>query len=604
VTTIPENAGAPAIRILDPATVSRIAAGEVVERPASVVKELVENAVDAGAGFIAIDLTATKDAIAAIRVTDDGCGMSPADARLAFVPHATSKIASADDLHRIGTLGFRGEALATIAAVSRVTLITKPRGSGAVPGTRVLVSGGRVLETAGTGAPDGTSVLVADLFFNTPARRKFLKSKNTELAHIHDVCEGIFLSHPEIAFRLSCNGTEQLVTEKTTRLSDTIARLFGSDVVRDLVPVNASRPIAGIAGFVSRPSLCRKDRSRMIVSVNRRFVSSPSINDAIKAGYGTLLARDRFPVAFLDLTIDTMLVDVNVHPTKKEIRLSREKEVAEAVRIAVRDALLARDLIPAAGRPGSMAQAVAGPGAAPVRSYDHSPDPAPAGVAECTHTGTAATDRRLRQTELLSDHGPADFGPSLLPGISVIGEFSGIYILARAGDDDLLLIDQHAAHERILYEQVSGQADETRPSQELISPVVLHRTPKEAAILADLLPELAREGFVLEGFGSGAFLVRAVPVVLGSLEQTTVIDEIISDLVSAEAAAGVSSRERIIRIVACRGAVKAGTVCTPEQCQRIVDQLRRTKNPFTCPHGRPTMVRFTRKELDTMFRRI
>ena len=601
---MPENHDTPRIRILDPATVNQIAAGEVVERPASVVKELVENAIDAGAGSIIIDLTASKETITIIRVTDDGCGMSPADANLAFVPHATSKITTLDDLDRIRTLGFRGEALATIAAVSRVTLVTKPRDSGAVAGTRIVAEGGKVLVTAGTGAPDGTSLMVEDLFFNTPARKKFQKSKNTELAHIHDILEGISLSHPEVAFHLTYNGTEQLVTDRTTRPLDTIARLFGSGVIRDLIPVEASLPFLTVTGFVSRPSLARKDRARMIVSVNRRFITSLPVNDAIKAGYGTLLPKDRFPVAFLNLSIDTTLVDVNVHPTKKQIRLSREKEITEMIRRSVRDALLAHDLIPEAGAPAAMMPLVPEPPVAPEKPYNLTIPAAPAGVFECTHAGTAGTDQRLRQTELPVDSTPTYLVSSLLPEIEVIGEFGGIYILARTTGDELLLIDQHAAHERILYEQVTGLEQEIRPSQELISPVVLHRTPKEAAILKDLLPALALEGFSLEEFGGDAFLVRAVPVVLGRIEETTIIDEIISDLVSEEAAQSVTNRERITRIVACRGAVKAGTVCTREQSQRIVDQLRRMKNPFTCPHGRPTMIRFTRKELDTMFKRI
>ena len=396
---MPETTGDHRIHLLDQATVNQIAAGEVVERPASVVKELVENAIDAGAVSIAIDLTASKDTITAIRVSDDGCGMSPADAELAFVPHATSKICSIDDLHSTRTLGFRGEALATIAAVSRVTLVTKPRGSGAVPGTRILITGGKLIGTGGTGAPDGTSILVEDLFFNIPARKKFQKSKNTELAHIHDILEGICLAHPEIAFHLTYNGTVQMVTDRTTRTEDTIARLFGSGVIRDLVPVNASLPLLNITGFVSRPSLARKDRARMFVSVNQRFITSPALNDAIKAGYGTLLPKDRFPVAFLDLTIDTLLVDVNVHPTKKQIRLSREKEITDIVSKSVRQALLAHDLIPAAEPPESMITLIREPPVTPVKTYDSSPVAAPSGVFEFTHAGTAATDQRLRQTE-------------------------------------------------------------------------------------------------------------------------------------------------------------------------------------------------------------
>lgn len=596
---------APRIHILDPATINQIAAGEVVERPASVVKELVENAIDAGAGLITIDISADRDAITAIRVSDNGCGMSPEDARLAFVPHATSKITSIGDLHRIRTLGFRGEALATIAAVAKVTLITKPQGSGAVAGTRIRIEGGRIAETSGTGAPDGTSVLVEDLFFNTPVRKKFQKSRNTELAHIHDILEGICLSHPGIAFRLTYNGTEQVITDRTSRPLDTIARLFGSSIIPELVPLDADLPLVTVKGYVSRPSLARKDRARLYISVNRRFVTSAVINDAIKAGYGTLLPKDRFPVAFLDVTIDTMLVDVNVHPTKKIIRLSREKEIAEMIRKSVRDALLSHDLIPAAESGSIMPPLAGGIPTGDVKPYEsRSANTVPAGVYESTHAGTLSTDQRLRQTELPVASEPTYLVPSLLPEIEVIGEFSGIYILARTSGDELLLIDQHAAHERILYEQVTAQVRDYRPSQELISPYILHRTPKEAAVIRDLLPALASEGFIIEGFGGDAFLVRAVPVVLGRIEDTTIIDEIISDLSSEEASGSVSARERITRIVACRGAVKAGTVCTREQCQRIVNQLRHMKNPFTCPHGRPTMVRFTRNELDTMFRRI
>jgi DNA mismatch repair protein MutL len=592
------------IRILDPATINQIAAGEVVERPASVVKELIENAIDAGAGSVTVDLTSIKDSITAIRVMDDGIGMSPADAELAFVPHATSKIGSIEDLHRIHTLGFRGEALATIAAVARVTLITKPKDSGAVPGTRILIEGGTIRENTGTGSPDGTNVLVEDLFYNTPARKKFQKSRNTELAHIHDILEGICLSHPEVAFHLFHNGTELLVTDRTSRPVDTIARLFGSVMVQDLVPVEASLPFMTIQGYISRPSLSRKDRARLLISVNQRYVTSAAISDAVKSGYGTLLPRDRFPVAFLSFSIDTDLVDINVHPTKKHIRISREKEITDAVRSVVRETLLSHDIIPAAVFPQAPSKIpVLEISPADTTRYPVSETTPPAGVSECTHAGTIASDQRLRQTALAISDEPAVVS-SLLPEIDVIGEFGGIYILARTRTDELLIIDQHAAHERILYEQVSSQERAARPSQELLSPVVLHRTPRDAALLRDLLPALAGEGFILEDFGGDSFLVRALPVVLGRLEGTSTIDEIASDLVSTDSSLAVSSRERITRIVACRGAIKAGTVLSKEQCQRIVDQLRRTKNPFTCPHGRPTIIRYTRTELDSMFRRI
>lgn len=590
----------PVIHILDQSTVDKIAAGEVVERPASVVKELVENAIDAGARSIRIELSASAGGISHIRIIDDGCGMSPQDAALAFVPHATSKITGINDLDTIRTLGFRGEALASIAAVSRVTLITKPLGSGAVAGTKIVIEGGTVKEHVGIGAPEGTSILVEDLFFNIPVRKKFLKTINTELAHIHTIMEGVCFSHPECSFRLFYNNHEQMVTDRTTRPLDTIARLFGADTVKHLIPVDAVYPFMTITGYISQPSLTRKDTARMLIIINGRFISSPLINGAVKSGYSTLLPKDRSPVAFLSLQIDCSLVDVNVHPTKKLLRLSKEKEIAEAVRKAVSDALLSHDLIPAAEVPDQAIVSL--PAATDNEPYTYPlTEMASSGVSESTHAGTIDSDQRLRQTDLMT--GIPAF-PSRLPAIEVIGEFGGIYILGRTDTDELVIIDQHAAHERILYEQVLLRLKGEHHSQELIWPVILHRTPKDTSVLQELLPALTQEGFIVEDFGRDSFIVRAIPVVLGRMENAGIIDEIISDLVNDASTGSVNNRERITRIIACRGAIKAGTVCTKEQCQRIVNQLRLTQNPYTCPHGRPTIIRFSRVDLDTMFKRI
>ena len=590
----------PVIHILDQSTVDKIAAGEVVERPASVVKELVENAIDAGARSIRIELSASAGSISHIWIIDDGCGMSPQDAALAFVPHATSKITGIGDLDTIRTLGFRGEALASIAAVSRVTLITKPKGSGAVAGTKIVIAGGTVKEQTEIGAPEGTSILVEDLFFNIPVRRKFLKTINTELAHVHTIMEGVCFSHPECSFRLFYNNHEQMVTDRSTRPLDTIARLFGADTVKHLIPVDAVYPFMKITGYISQPSLTRKDTERMLIIINGRFISSTLVNGAIKTGYGTLLPKDRSPVAFLSLEIDCSLVDVNVHPTKKLLRLSKEKEIAEAVRKAVSDALLGHDLIPAVEAPEQAIISL--PVATDNQPYTYSlTETASSGVSESTHAGTIDSDQRLRQTDLMT--GIPAF-PSRLPAIEVIGEFGGIYILGRTDTDELVIIDQHAAHERILYEQVLLRLKGEHHSQELIWPVILHRTPKDTSVLKELLPALTQEGFILEDFGRDSFIVRAIPVVLGRMENAGIIDEIVSDLVNDASTGSVNNRERITRIIACRGAIKAGTVCTKEQCQRIVNQLRLTQNPYTCPHGRPTIIRFSRADLDSMFKRI
>ena len=613
--------GGRTIRVLDLATINQIAAGEVVERPASVVKELVENAIDAGARTIRIDITSVQGGISSIRVTDDGCGMSPADAKLAFAPHATSKITAIDDLFKIHTLGFRGEALASIAAVAKVTLVTKPRGSTTVAGTKLVVLGGTVKELGTTGAPEGTSILVEELFFNTPARKKFQKNLNTELARIHGILEGIFLSCPQVAFKFSHNNREQLVTDRTTQPLDTIARIFGNDCARELVPVSSDLPFMRITGFVSRPGLSRKDHDRILIAINDRYISSSPVTAAVKEGYGTLLPRDRYPVAFLSLAIDTRLVDVNVHPTKKEVRLSKEKEIVDAVREAVHVALMNNDLIPEVAVPLPKNRELEGAGIAPVRtapgvaepavSYgigariqpvSATPDPSaviPSAVTETTHAGTVSTDHRLRQTELASGVPPVT---ATVPAMEVIGQVGGIYILAAAPDGELMIIDQHAAHERIFYEQVS-RSMAARHAQELLVPAIIHRPPKDAAILRELAPALALEGVVIEDFGSGSFLVRSVPAIMGKIEGTEQIDDLVSDLVNSDPTRPVSDRERITRIIACRSAIKAGTVCTLEQCQRIVNQLRTTQSPFTCPHGRPTMIRFSRAKLDEMFKR-
>jgi DNA mismatch repair protein MutL len=589
------------IHILDQATVNQIAAGEVVERPASVVKELVENAIDAGARSIRIEIDTSAEGIGSIRVIDDGCGMTPADAVLAFTPHATSKILRIEDLNTVRTLGFRGEALASIAAVSRVTLTTRSREPGIIAGTKVVAEGGRILQTCDIGVPEGTSIQVQDLFFNTPARKKFQKSRNTELSFIYSQLEGICLTHPEISFRVVTDHNNKLITERSSKIIDTIARIFGSAMVKDLIPVDLSFPLVKVSGYISRPALTRKDTSRIMVFINQRYASSATISGAVLQGYGTLLPKDRFPIAFLSLTIDTDLVDVNVHPAKKLVRLSREKEIASSVTEAVNTALLHHDLIPGIMAPSRSIPVKSGQGTGPDTGhvYDFC-TPAPCVVSETTHAGTLITDRQLRQTELATGSVPLE---TRLPVMEVIGQFGGIYLLATTETGDLVVIDQHAVHERILYELVNARMSGDHCSQELIVPFILHRPVHEAAVLRDLLPALAQAGLILEEFGRETFLVRAIPVVLGKPEDMAIIDEMINDLISEKPAGAVNSRERITRIIACRGAIKAGTVCTMEQCQRLIQQLRTAKNPFTCPHGRPTMVRFTRSDLDAMFKR-
>jgi DNA mismatch repair protein MutL len=343
----------------------------------------------------------------------------------------------------------------------------------------------------------------------------------------------------------------------------------------------------------------RRSPDRVLVAINRRSVSSLPVSTAILEGYGTLLPKDRYPLAFLALSIDTRYVDVNVHPAKKLVRLSREGQVREIVRDAVRTALRSADLVaPAPAAAPAKAPERFTP--APVPLYDHAPSPR-AFVGEPTHAGSTMTDRQLRQTELPTGAVP---GRSSIPAMELIGQFGGIYLLAATPGGDLFIIDQHAAHERILYEQVAAKGEAVPLSQELIVPFTLERPARDAAVIRRFLPDLAAEGFTIAEFGRNSFIVSAVPVILGKTEEAAgLIADIVDDLARGDLKNPVTRREEITRIIACRGAIKAGTVCTGDQCRRLLQQLSRTQDPFTCPHGRPTIIRFTRGELDAMFKR-
>ncbi len=578
------------IHVLDPETVNQIAAGEVVERPASVAKELLENAIDAGATVILLEITSDAAGITKIQVTDNGEGMTPGEAVLAFQPHATSKIRDITDLPRIRTLGFRGEALASIAAVSEVTMVTRPRGGEALSGTRLVVRGGEIVETAEVGAPEGTTVTVERLFYNTPARRKFLKSRNTELAHVYAVVESLALAHGEIAFRVVHNGKERMATQRSAGLLAAIAGLYGADLARSLLPVEGKLPFLTIRGYVSRPQENRGSPSQISLSINGRSILSRKIAAAVREGYGNLLPKDRYPVAFMDVAIDTGLVDVNVHPTKREVRLSREREILEAVTAAVRKALADHDLSRNAPEEPVQQQIVADDTPPVARETE-------AVYAAGHRGGPALADRRLRRTEREGEK-------NLLPAMEPIGQVAATYIAAEGVDGTLYLVDQHAAHERILYDQVVEQRDAESAAQELLVPVILSLSPKEAAALREAIPLLAGEGFVVEEFGRDTFAVRAVPAALGAVEDAAgTVRETIADLLSGESRAHTDQREAVTCIIACRGAIKAGTHLTPEQQRLLISQLARTKTPWTCPHGRPTVVAFDRKKLEKIFGR-
>ncbi len=602
------------IHILDDATINKIAAGEVVERPASVVKELIENSLDSGASSVKIDIGSDSEGIFRIRVVDNGCGMNYDSAVLSIKRHATSKLNDASDLLKIQTMGFRGEALASIAGVSKFTLITKVNSPDVLSGTKIVVEGGIIIDISETGSPDGTTVLVENLFFNVPARKKFLKSRQTEFNHIFSVIEQTAIANPCVSFQLTHNGKEKLSAIKTEKLEETVSYIYGSDVSKSLYNVHSLSPFMRIDGLCSDQSLNYPNSKQIFISINSRPVSSPVIIRAVKSGYGTLLPKDRYPAAFLNLKIDKSLVDVNVHPAKREVRLSREKEIFSEIISAVRDAVNSGNSQPGSNAASENKTEVS-------YSCENAQKPlfcvesesvsyeakhpcvnTEAPAKSLYHPRFTATDSQLRLTENFDENGT----DSKLPPMEVIGQFDSSYIIARmkgGKEDELVIIDQHAAHERILYDQVVKIRDSGRKSQELLVPAVLSLKTREAEILSSGLSFFADEGFIIEEFGINTFAVRTVPMVLGKRIGTEVIKDIISDLMDENLKSIEAKKEKITTTIACRAAIKAGASMTQEQMNRLINQLSRTETPFTCPHGRPTMLVFSRSKLDSLFLR-
>ena len=597
------------VKILDEETISHIAAGEVVERAASVVKELVENAVDADAQIIRIGISADKTGITRISVTDDGVGMDFDDALLAFRQHATSKISRPEDLDGITTLGFRGEALASIAAISKVTFTTKERGSASPEAARVVIHGGELISHAAVGAPEGTSIIIEALFYNTPARRKFQKSVPTELSHVYDMVERIALSNRHISFVLLYNGKERFQTFGTGSYPDVIAAVFGSSFSKELTPVSGSFGPVKIDGWITRPgSEMKTTQTRFYLAINGRQVTSRQLQWAIREGYGTLLPKGMFPAAFLDITLDPREVDVNVHPTKREIRLSREREVMRSVQDAVYQALHEeRVFSPAPDHKPSVCSRLTSfslPSPAPARdSVTTLPaeivgEPVPAYSAKqvTRQAPLKQTEKQLRRTETGELPETDIFVPE------VLGQIGDTYILAKNESGDLIVVDQHAAHERIMYDQLLARASSAESGQELIVPLPITLSKKEIAALPDLQDVLASAGYLLEPFGKDVWMVRSVPVVSSTLGDPEVIHAILEAALD-----GVGSTDevldRVLKTAACRAVVKGNTPLTIEQMQRLLRQLMATKSPYTCPHGRPTTIVLSKSRLAGMFLR-
>jgi DNA mismatch repair protein MutL len=593
------------IRILPDILANKIAAGEVVERPASVVKELAENALDAGAARLLVDIEQGGRSL--IRVADDGCGMSRDDALLSIERHATSKITSDRDLFSIRTLGFRGEALPSIAAVSKLSLIT--REAAADSGTELSIEGGRLVNVTEAGAPAGTLVTVRQLFFNTPARRKFLKAIATEMAHIADILASMALAWPHVQFRLTHN---ERVVKSWPAVDDPFERaadVLGGVPRAELHAVESSREGLAISGWISSPRTFRRSAGGVFVLVNRRFVRDRVVQHALFQGYSQRLVKGQFPLAVLFIRVPFDQVDVNVHPAKSEVRFARPNDVHEAVRQAVAQTLYDVD------RPGfrqrtpetnqvrdareifgdrRLAGEASGRddrGGAPL-------PPLPAQSYAQPRSSIISPPAARLQTEIWETRGFA--------GMRVIGQVHATYILCEA-EDGLVLIDQHAAHERVLYDQLTRQADSLRRhSQVLLVPETVELGFREAQAIQTLMPHLRELGVDVEPFGGNTVVIKAVPGFLAGRDMRPLLTEMAAAGTGPEEAPGdpQAALDFCRQRAACHGAVRAGQTLAAEQMQALLRQLEESGNLSHCPHGRPTWIKWERTAIERSFRRV
>ncbi|MHB1132013.1 MAG: DNA mismatch repair endonuclease MutL [Chloroflexota bacterium] len=583
------------IRLLSPEVAMLIAAGEVVARPVDVVKELVENAVDAVLARGGPDLPLGRVQVEVrgggamlVRVTDDGVGIPSAELALAVQRHATSKIESARDLGTVATLGFRGEALASIAQVAHLNIISRAQNESA--GAYLAIAGGTVTSQGQRAWGGGTSVTVRNLFFNVPARRQFMRSASSETGQIANVICQFALCYPELQFTLETEGRVGFRAPGTGRLEDAIAAVYGVAVLRQMVPVQPGEPELGaegtsikVEGFAGQPALSHSNRGHISLFVNRRWVQNRSLVFAVVEAYHDLLPPGRHPVATLNLTLPPGEVDVNVHPTKAEVRFARERAAFAQVQRAVRGALAAnvsvREL---AARPSAVSTFGAAQGELYLANGEEPlldfPDPgAPPPQAETTVGG-----RRL-------------------PLLRVIGQVGGAFVVAE-GPSGLYLIDQHRAHERVLYDRLSQEERAGEPSaQLLLDPLPLELTPRQATVVETRLAELAQLGLRLEAFGERSYLVRAVPSFLKSNDLRAALLELVDELAD-ETTAG-DWHERALITLSCHGAVKAGQALALEEMRQLIMQLESSPLPQTCPHGAPTMVHLSQAQLEKEFLR-
>ncbi len=575
------------IRILPDHIASQIAAGEVIERPASVVKELVENALDADSDTITIEIRAAGKRL--IAVEDNGAGIQKEELGLSVSRHATSKLARAEDLFRIQTLGFRGEALASIGSVSRMTVESHPGGQDT--GAALPVEGGKMGKVTAKGMPIGTRVTVQDLFFNVPARLKFLKTDTTERRHIEALVTRYALAYPDVRWQLLMDDKPSLQTSGNGDQREVLSNLYGVEVAKQMLGVEFIEKNYHIHGFISPISLTRSNRREITVFVNGRWVKDTSVTAAIIKAYHTLLMVGRFPMVVLFLDLPPEVVDVNVHPAKAEVRFREGDLVFTRTQRSVRRALLAYSPVPDL-RPRQLW------GSSPVPAGS-TVDPAWGMSAEINTDVYTEADSLQPRIHIHTGTAQGD----QLPLLRLIGQVAATYLVAE-GPDGLYLIDQHAAHERVLFEQLMAQQSQAQvPAQSLLEPVNVTLPPEKARLLAEQLPVLDKLGFQVEAFGPNTFTVRAIPALIVGGDPQAALNVLVEDFEEDETPLGAAIEAKITARICKRMAVKGGQILTPEEQTALLRDLESCLSPRTCPHGRPTMIHLSADLLERQFGR-
>ena len=628
-----------AIQVLDQNTINQIAAGEVVERPASVVKELMENAIDAGATAITVEIR--EGGIGFIRITDNGCGIPKQELPLAFLRHSTSKIRSAEDLLTVSSLGFRGEALSSIAAVSQVELITKTADS--LTGSRYQIEGGKEKGLEEVGAPDGTTFISRNLFFNTPARRKFLKTAATEGAHVADLVEKIALSHPEISIRLIVNNQNRLHTSGNHNLKDMIYTIYGREITANLIPICVEHEMVRVTGFIGKPVIARGNRNFENYFINGRYIKSGLISRAIEDGYKSYMMQHKYPFTMLHFQVEPEYIDVNVHPSKMELRFKDGETLYRLVQEAVSDALSGRELIPQVTLPEkniAMPQSI-------VTETKSVPEP-----KKLTETKSVPESKRLTETKPEPESkGFAGTKPVMEPkkevrapepfevkrkavmGIAegrppypqpqqmemfddkllsqkarfhhrLIGQVFDTYWLVEY-HENLYIIDQHAAHEKVLFEKTFASLKSREYTSQFISPpIILSLSMQEEELLKRYIDVFTQVGFEIEPFGGNEYAVRAVPDNLFSMAQKDLLMDLLDGLSDETGSASSEAVYHKIAVMSCKAAVKGNNRLSEREANELIDQLLALDNPYACPHGRPTIIAMSKYEMEKKFKRI